>query len=173
MSNIFLASDHHLGHLGVTQFLNQYGNKLRPWDNTEEMDEALISNHNNIVSPSDRVWFLGDVIINRKYMQKISRFNGRKKLIMGNHCIFKASEYLTVFEDIKSYHVLDNIIMSHIPVHPDSKGRFKGNIHGHLHSNNVMLDKNRKDPFYFNVSVEQINFTPIPFETIRKYYSDL
>ena len=91
MSNIFLASDHHLGHIGVTQFLNQYGNKLRPWDTIEEMDEAIIENHNKVVSHKDRVYFLGDVIINRKHMHKISRFNGRKKLIMGNHCIFRAS----------------------------------------------------------------------------------
>lgn len=173
MSNIFLASDHHLGHIGVTQFLNQYGNKLRPWDTIEEMDEALIENHNKVVSPKDRVYFLGDVIINRKHMHKIARFNGRKKLIMGNHCIFKASEYLQYFEDLKAYHVLDNIICSHIPIHAESKGRFLGNVHGHLHSNNVMLDKHRKDPWYFNVSVEQINYTPIPLETIRKHFSDL
>ena len=81
MSNIFLASDHHLGHIGVTQFLNQYGNKLRPWDTIEEMDEALIENHNKVVSPKDRVYFLGDVIINRKHMHKIAGLMGVRNLL--------------------------------------------------------------------------------------------
>ena len=173
MPNIFLASDHHLGHVGVTQFLNQYGNKLRPWDNIDDMDEAIIANHNSVVKPTDKVYFLGDVIINRKYFHKIGRLNGEKVLIKGNHDIFRAVEYLDYFKDIRAYHVLDNIIMSHIPVHPDSKGRFKGNVHGHLHSNNVMLSPNRKDPYYFNVSLEQISYTPIAFEDIRKHYSEL
>ena len=173
MPNIFLISDMHLGHIGVTQFLNQYGNKLRPWDNIDEMDEALISNWNKVVGPKDKVYNLGDVIINRKHFHKLSRLNGEKVLVKGNHDIFRLEEYTPHFKDIRAYHVLDNIIMSHIPVHPDSKGRFKGNVHGHLHSNNVMIDKNRKDPYYFNVSVEQISYTPIAFENIRKYYSDL
>lgn len=165
MHKIFLASDHHLGHEGVTKFLRADGvTKLRPWTSTEEMDEALIENHNKVVRPQDRVYFLGDVIINRRFMQKISRFNGRKKLIMGNHCIFRAEEYLQYFDDVKAYHVLDNLLLSHIPVHPQSKGRFRGNIHGHLHEKTV------DDPWYFNVSVEQINYTPISFEEVLQHY---
>jgi calcineurin-like phosphoesterase family protein len=70
------------------------------------------------------------------------------------------------------------MILSHIPVHPDSKGRFAANIHGHLHSNRVrkprgvdaktgtILYSNDIDPWYFNVSVEQIRFKPILFETV-------
>lgn len=175
MSNIFLASDHHLGHEGVTKFMSKNGvEKLRPWTSTEEMDEALIENHNKVVKPNDRVYFLGDVIINRRFMHKIARFNGRKKLIMGNHCIFKASEYLQYFDDLKSYHVMEMLIFSHIPVHPESQGRFRGNVHGHLHDKRVLIKNQYNqeviDPFYFNVSVESINYTPIAFEDIRKYF---
>jgi calcineurin-like phosphoesterase family protein len=164
MPNIFLISDTHFGHVGVTQFLRIDGSKLRPWDNTEEMDEALVSNWNSVVSPKDKVYHLGDVVINRKALSTLSRLNGELILVKGNHDIFRIDEYLTYFKDIRAYHILDNLIMSHIPIHPDSKGRFKGNIHGHLH------DKVVGDPWYYNVSVEQINYTPIPFETVRTYY---
>ncbi len=172
-TNVFLISDLHLGHVGVTQFLNQYGNKLRPWDNIEDMDEALISNWNSVVTNKSKVYVLGDVVINRKHFHKLSRLNGEKVLIKGNHDIFRLEEYTPYFKDVRAYHVLANIICSHIPIHPDSKGRFRGNVHGHLHSNNVMLDKNRKDPWYFNVSVEQINYTPIPLEAVIEYYDSL
>lgn len=173
MPNIFLISDTHFGHKGVTEFLNQYGNKLRPWDNIEEMDEALVSNWNKVVGIKDKVYHMGDVVINRKHFPTLARLNGEKVLVKGNHDIFRLNEYTPYFKDIRAYHVLDKIICSHIPIHAESKGRFRGNVHGHLHSNNVMLDTHRKDPWYFNVSVEQINYTPIPLETIRKHFSDL
>jgi calcineurin-like phosphoesterase family protein len=161
MSNIFLISDTHFGHVGVTQFLRDDGTKLRPWDNIEEMDEALVSNWNSVVTPKDKVYHLGDVVINRKHLKTLSRLNGEKVLVKGNHDIFRIDEYLEHFKDVRGYHILDNLIMSHIPIHPDSRGRFRGNIHGHLHANIV------GDPWYYNVSVEQINYTPIPFETVR------
>ena len=65
---------------------------------------------------------------------------------------------------------MDNIIFTHIPVHPDSKARFKANVHGHLHSNKVRFDngKGEIDNFYINVSVEQINFTPIHYDELKK-----
>lgn len=173
MPNIFITSDTHFGHIGVTQFMSKDGvNKLRPWDNIEEMDAALVNNWNSVVKPNDKVYHLGDVVINRKHLHTLYRLNGEKVLIKGNHDIFKLDEYTPHFKDIRAYHVLDNIICSHIPVHPDSKGRFKGNIHGHLHDRQVMLPNapTKPDPWYFNVSVERINFTPIALEEVRKHF---
>lgn len=167
MPNIFLISDTHFGHKGVTQFLNQDGSKLRPWDNTEEMDEALVKNWNSVVKPKDKVYHLGDVVINRRAFPTLARLNGEKILVSGNHDIFRLQEYLTYFKDRRGYHVLDRMIMSHIPIHADSIGRFKVNIHGHLHSNTVKLPDGLDDLRYFNVSVERINYTPIAFEEVK------
>ena len=171
--NIFITSDTHFGHIGVTQFMSKDGvNKLRPWDNTNDMDEALISNWNSVVKPKDKVYHLGDVVINRKALHTLFRLNGEKVLVKGNHDIFRINEYLEHFKDIRAYHVLDNIIFSHIPVHPDSKGRFKGNVHGHLHDRSVKLPNRPTvdDPWYFCACVERTNFTPIALEDIRKHF---
>lgn len=172
MPNIFIVSDTHFGHLGVCKFLTNEGTKLRPWNNPQEMDEALVDNWNSVVGPKDKVYHLGDVVINRRCLSTLYRLNGEKVLVKGNHDIFKLEDYLPHFKDIRGYHVLDNMLMSHIPVHPDSKGRFKANLHGHLHSNLVIDPKTRRpDPWYVNCSVEQINFTPIAFESIRQKFS--
>lgn len=176
MKTTWLYSDPHFGHKGVTEFLNSDGTKLRPWDNVEEMDEDLIENYNNLVGPTDRVYFLGDVVINRRCLVTLDRLNGDKVLIRGNHDIFKLSDYLKHFRDVRAYHVMDRHIMAHIPIHPDSKRRFKAQIHGHLHSNLVMKrDPNTytyeamiPDPWYINVCVERTNWKPIPFEEVRK-----
>lgn len=166
MANVFLVSDTHFGHAGVCHFLRDDGTKLRPWDNPDEMDEAMIERWNSVVRMNDKVYHLGDVVINRKALKTLERLNGDKVLIKGNHDIFKLEDYTRYFRDIRSYHVLNGMIMSHIPVHEESIARFGVNIHGHLHSNRVKKD-GVIDPKYFNVSVEQIDFTPISLEDVK------
>jgi len=174
MTNIFLIADTHFGHRGIVEFLRADGvTKERPWYNVEEMDEELISNWNRVVRPKDKVYHLGDVVINRRALPTVGRLNGEKILIKGNHDLFKPEEYLKYFKDVRGSHKLDNYILTHIPIHPDSLARWtNGNIHGHLHFNNVRLPDGSIDKRYFCISVEQINYTPIAFEelkTILKY----
>jgi calcineurin-like phosphoesterase family protein len=90
--------------------------------------------------------------------------NGTKILIKGNHDNLKLSQYAQMFKDVRATHTLDKFVLSHIPIHPDSLARWKANIHGHTHANNL------DDPRYINVSVEQINYTPIDFEEIKASY---
>ena len=181
MPSVFLVSDTHFGHAGVCRFTHQdTGIKIRPWTDPNEMDEAMVKLWNDTVRPNDKVYHLGDVVINRKALQIMDRLNGDKVLIRGNHDIFKLEDYTKYFRDIRGYHIMNNMILSHIPVHPDSKGRFSANIHGHLHSNRVMKPRGvdvktgevlygkEIDPWYFNISVEQIGFKPILFEDVLK-----
>ena len=53
MANIFLIADTHFGHKGVCEFLNNDGNKLRPFNDVNEMDEVLVKNWNLVVKPSE------------------------------------------------------------------------------------------------------------------------
>lgn len=169
MTQTFLLADPHYGHAGVCRFTRADGvTKLRPWSDPEEMNEELIRRHNSVVKPHDRVYMLGDIVINRRYLPILGRLNGRKVLIKGNHDIFKLKDYAEYFDDIRGSHKLDNFILSHIPIHPESLARWtEGNIHGHLHSNRVMLD-GAIDPRYICVSVEHIDFTPIEFSDLKK-----
>lgn len=170
--NIFLIADTHFGHKSVCKFLHPDGvNKLRPWDNPQEMDEELVKRWNEVVRPNDKVYHLGDVAIHHhRDLEVLARCNGDKVLIRGNHDIFKLSHYAKYFRDIRGCHVMNNIILTHIPVHPESGSRWKANIHGHLHARRVMTYnwhfKKIIDPFYFCVSVENINFRPIAYEEI-------
>ena len=181
MANVFLTSDTHFGHLGVCRFTRADGvTKLRPWDTPEEMDEALVERWNSVVGPKDKVYHLGDVVINRRALSTLHRLNGDKVLIRGNHDIFRDDEYRVHFRELRSYHVLNGMILSHIPIHTDSLARFGVNIHGHTHSNRVMLptgfDKktgtitygDEIDPRYHCVCVEQTDFTPISLEDVKK-----
>lgn len=172
MSKTWLVSDTHFGHAGVTKFTKADGSKLRPWDDPDEMDEAMVKLWNAKVKPEDRVWHLGDVVMNRKALPILNRLNGRKKLVMGNHDPFKTEDYLKYFEQVLGFHKLGDFALTHIPLHPSSVGRWaRGNIHGHLHQNNVMKGWGpfkRRDPRYICVCVEQTGFAPIDFDDIVK-----
>ena len=168
MPSVFLVSDTHFGHAGVCRFLRDDGSKLRPWNDPTEMDEAMVKAWNERVKPNDKVYHLGDVVINRKALEILHRLNGDKVLIRGNHDIFKLSDYTEHFRDIRGYHVMNGMILSHIPVHEESLGRFGVNIHGHLHSNRVKKGT-KIDVRYHCVCVEQTpDFAPILFEDVIK-----
>ena len=168
MTKIFLISDTHFGHANILTFRSRSGETLiRPgFNDIHHHDEVLIENWNRVVSPNDKVYHLGDIGFKNftTLKQIFDRLHGNKVLIKGNHDNFKLSQYQQIFKDVRSYHVLDKFVLSHIPIHPESIARWKANIHGHLHANSL------KDPKYFNVSVEQINYKPIDFEEIRSHY---
>jgi calcineurin-like phosphoesterase family protein len=168
MPAVFLVSDTHFGHTGVCRFTRNDGvTKLRPWTDPDEMDEEMVKRWNETVRPNDKVYHLGDVVINRKALKIMHRLNGDKVLIRGNHDIFRDDDYREHFRELRAYHVMNGMILSHIPLHTDSLGRFGTNIHGHLHANRVMLDKNI-DPRYHCVCVEQTDYRPILFEDVIK-----
>jgi calcineurin-like phosphoesterase family protein len=151
--------------------------KLRPWTDPDEMDEEMVRRWNDRVRPKDRVYHLGDVVINRKALATLARLNGDKVLIRGNHDIFQDEDFRPYFRSIRGCHVMDGMILTHIPIHPESLGRFGTNIHGHLHSNRVMIKTRwgNTDQFdetidvrYHCVCVEQTDFAPILFEDVIK-----
>lgn len=171
----FVLADPHFGHQRMTE--------CRPWATVEEHDEALIKNWNSVVHPKDRVYVLGDLSMNRRCIQTVGRCNGRKVLVKGNHDTAKLKDYTPYFDDVRACIVNKHgIIMSHIPIHPQSMGtRFKLNVHGHLHDYKitkqtvdydpcyVQLDPEvheEIDPTYRCVSMEQINYTPLNLEEI-------
>lgn len=170
---VFTVADPHFTHAGVCKFEKNDGTKLRPWACPLEMDEALVENWNTTIRPQDKVYVLGDITMSRKpsSLEILSRLNGDKVLIGGNHDILSARVYLQYFRDVRAVHVWDKCVLTHVPVHPDSLSRWRFNVHGHLHSNEVMLPGGENiDPRYLCVSMEQpwINFKPIEWTEAMK-----
>lgn len=172
MGTTFLISDTHFGHEKTcTVFKREDGSPLRPFASAEEMDEAMVERWNARVRPTDKVYHLGDVVINRRFLHILGRLNGDKVLIRGNHDIFRLEDYTPYFRDIRGYDVKNGMILSHIPVHSDSIERFGCNIHGHLHANRVMRVKHTGatpeiDPRYHCVCVEHTDYAPIALEEV-------
>ena len=165
---IWISSDLHLDHLKIIEYCN------RPFADQYEMTEKLITWHNELVKPEDHWYHLGDCTMARgslgstqaqRFIGLIKRMNGHKRLILGNHDHFPPKVYLEAgFEKIVGTgQWLDNMILSHYPVHPASLGRSKGCIHGHCHGQDdisPLVTETSIQP-YLNVCVERIDYRPI------------
>ncbi len=181
--NIFFAADYHFGHESpYNKFTKADGSFLRSeFKNAQEGDLAMVERHNSVVKPNDRVYVVGDVAFHKRNLHYLNMMNGRKVLIKGNHDLETLKVYSEYFDDIRGSHQFAGMLITHIPVHPQSLARWGVNVHGHLHANKVMMEVHHicaddppgyveqvPDPRYICVSVEQINYTPISLEDVRK-----
>lgn len=165
MSQVFITSDNHFGHDNMYKFLNYDGTKVRPQSSAAEGDAEMIEKWNALVQPQDKVYHLGDVAFSKPALAIMARLNGTKILLLGNHDKMPAREYLKYFKDVRSCKNLDRMLLTHYPVHPDSIGKARCNVHGHTHGQLVPV-VNPEDR-YINVCVEMTNYAPISLEELE------
>jgi calcineurin-like phosphoesterase family protein len=116
MTNRYI-SDLHFGHENIIRFDN------RPFANTKEMEEVIISNWNSEVNNEDTTYILGDFCWDKEdeWKRILKLLKGNKVLILGNHDLKSmSSELKRMFQDVKDYkEINDNgnhVIMSHYPM---------------------------------------------------------
>jgi len=156
---IYLISDTHFNHKNIIKYAN------RPFDTIEKMNEAMIKKWNKTVSNKDTIYHLGDFAFGNKeqIIEIVGRLNGRKILIKGNHCKKSSKWYIECGFDVAldCGVILDEYyLLTHRPIEDISDPYY--NISGHTH---LINSKNSR---VYNVSVEQINYTPILLDKVKK-----
>lgn len=163
----FVVGDTHFGQQNILTFTDYSGNLIRPFKSLEEMHEYIINGWNSVVGPNDLVIHVGDVAFSGQAYDKIMpQLHGVKYLVRGNHDTFSEGRYRRHFKRVLGAYVRDKYIFTHVPIHPDCVARFKGNVHGHLHSN--LISDNR----YFNACLEVNDFKPVSFTHIKEVLSN-
>lgn len=165
MSNIWFISDTHFYHDNIIRFCG------RPFANSTLMNERLIDNWNRTVKPQDKVYHLGDVAMgctDKELTALLRSLNGHKRLIVGNHDNLKSPAIQNNFEKIELWGGQADwgFTVSHIPVPLEHLRDGRYCVHGHIH------DNVSSNPFYINVCVEQIGYTPIHLEVIKQIIND-
>ena len=135
MGKIFYIADWHYSHANSLHFDN------RPFKNVEEMNEALITNWNSVVSPGDTVYVLGDMFWCKttEAIAVMDKLNGQKVLVQGNHDRVHDAQFRSKFVKIDEYMEIKdgdrNVVLCHYPI-PCFKNHFYGWIHlyGHVHT---------------------------------------
>lgn len=170
MSKVYFISDTHFGHRGIITFAAT--KPYRPFETIEEHDEELVKRWNDIVGKRDIVFHLGDFCFGKRNIEIAGRLKGSKRLVMGNHDMYGAEEYLKYFDRIFGCVEYKGMILSHVPLHTRQLERWYMNVHGHLHTNFVLKDDGTRDNRYFNASCENINLTPISLDEIHNYWAE-
>ena len=117
----------------------------RPFDSVEEMNEALIANWNRVVTaPEDLTWILGDFCSGdaERWCELLSRLNGRKALILGNHddpSVLNVEVVRAQLEDVAEYREITDqgrhVVLCHYPILAFRDHYFGWyHLYGHVHA---------------------------------------
>lgn len=192
----FVASDIHFGHLNIITYCPHRGGPETDWVKVAAMNEKIISNFNEVVGVNDETYFVGDIAMGiiEKAPALISRLNGKKYLIRGNHdktLTKKREGYENSFADmlfewVKDYHEMfytyegkkHMLCMSHFPMsHWNGMNKGSMMIHGHLHGNpsgltgrikDVGIDTNNLYPYL----MDEVVATLLKIEVIRDHHNE-
>jgi len=155
----YFISDFHIGDANILTY------EHRPFNSLHSMKETIITNIQKTVTPCDTLYILGD-LGNTSILDEIP---GKIIVVCGNH---------DNYEEIKNTHpdiyvskypiMIDNMWLSHAPIGYVPPECPYINIHGHLHRFQYgLIGRNWEEGNrYFNVSVENINYTPISKDEI-------
>lgn len=179
MSEVFFISDLHLGQRNILTFNRDDGSRLRPFKDLDEMHDAIINGWNSVVQNGDKVYVLGDVAFNKNSLRLLEEMKGSKRLVKGNHDLFKIRLYLEYFKEVYGVRQINGVWLTHVPMHTQSvySDRVLGNVHGHLHGkpvirNTTVLKPAMPDPKYINASVESLDYVPISMTEVEEKFKD-
>jgi len=148
---IYFTADLHLNHHNIIRYCN------RPFSNTQDMNNALMDNWNNIVAPKDLIFILGDFCFGG--LSRYSRlFNGHKVFIKGNHDDCNMLNSLLCKIDGL------NIFMIHRPFAQELPPLIDIILCGHIH-NKWQTSKRETKPL-INVGVDVWDYKPVSLNQV-------
>ena len=161
---IYFTADWHEGHENIIKYCK------RPFKNFTHMGRVLLKNYNEVVTDDDTVYFIGDLTLRTSVYknaieQLVSKMNGQKHLILGNHDRLKPFDYVELgFITVHTALELPeyNMVLVHDPA-TSAIDRSKVFICGHVHD----LFKTQKN--VINVGVDVWDFKPVSIETLLRY----
>lgn len=156
-------------HLGETRF----DIMQRPFNDVNVHCETIIKNHNAVVAKDDIVYVVGDVIYQKSdpevYLPMVSKMNGVKTLIRGNHdAPFSEEQFKPHFKggiigDGDGVPLLIDGVKCYATHYPSAGKSDAFNLVGHIHGAwKVQLN-------CLNVGIDVHHFYPVPFSNISFY----
>lgn len=169
---VYISSDLHFGH--DRKFIYE----PRGFASIEEHDKFIIERWNSLVSPTDEVWLLGDLMLGADHdygLNCLRRLNGNIHVIRGNHDTSKRwKEYEKIGLIPEGYSTVIKVngyrfYLCHYKTetsHLENMAPLKNhliNLHGHTHSS---LRFESDSPFQYNVALDAHNCFPVSIESI-------
>ena len=174
---IYFTADLHFYHDNVIKFAN------RPFENSQQMNKALIKNWNDKIKPTDEVYILGDFTMKGHALAQeiLYQLKGKKHLIKGNHDGFINSPHFEnyLFESISDYKEINymntQFILFHYPI-LEWDSFFRGSIHLHGHQHNhadYNLQNLQNGIRRYDVGVDANNMSPVGADEIIAFFNSI
>lgn len=184
----FFTSDHHFGHANIIGFVH------RPFKNVEEMDSDMTERWNEVVSPEDTVWHLGDFTLGSiaSFQKYIYQLNGTFFIVPGGHDWRWLKEYDPEWQGINVTDPLitldellpkkdghpQPIVLCHYPLLSWDRSHYgTPHLHGHVHntigstigkSGDLLLPPNMAPGTRIDVGVDGHDFYPYSLTEIQE-----
>ena len=157
----YIITDTHLGHEAF------HKNGLRPTD----YEEKIFRGWKSIVNIDDTVIHLGDIMgdDNFEMLESFLSLPGKKILVRGNH----DSDFVVERFQGSSNFCCDELVMTFAGIKilfthkPKYRHEYDINIHGHLHSLEIVSQKK----LFLPLALEYMGYSPIPID--EKFLSNL
>ncbi len=159
MATLF-TSDTHFGHAAAKALYR------RPFSSVGAMDAALVERWNEVVTPDDEVWHLGDFVVGRiDPGELLSQLNGQKHLIVGNNDPV-ATTSQPGWASVQHYAEItcdgSKLVLCHYPFRTwNGIGKGALNLHGHSHG------RLKPMPRQFDAGVDVWDFRPVTLGDLR------
>lgn len=168
MSTVYFIGDLHLGHRNVAKYRHGF-------DDAIHHDEFLKEQLRKCYGKRNVLWLLGDTIFHiahEEFMEELCGNFLHVHNVLGNHCTelpMRENIQRRLYAKYDNYHIHGIVSkygfwISHAPMHTDEL-RDKNSLHGHVHYETL------PDKRYLNVSAENIDYTPMTLEQVRKYFN--
>jgi calcineurin-like phosphoesterase family protein len=157
---------------------------LRPFENLKQYEQEIIKKWNSKVKNSDEIYILGDIAVNnaKKAIEIISKLNGNKHLIIGNHDMnfFEMYNSSKIFKSIEFIELINDkgrkVCLCHYPLMDWMEFNSGGyHVYGHIHNKTKSTDyayyqikEYFKDKLAFNASVDVIGYEPVTLDQMIK-----
>jgi len=163
VSHVYVTSDWHIGHTGITS-------KFRTEFPTDEVhDSAILRAMKLATTKRDVLFVLGDVTWTQSGLQKIreAEIPARMIMVRGNHDTLPTIDYLSVFDEVEGAYRYKGFWFTHIPIHPQELFR-GGNVHGHCHRGGPW--ETNQEAGYFNAILEFNDYAPVNMEVVKRTF---
>jgi len=167
MSEVYMIGDLHIGHKGIVKHRAIF-------DNIEDHNETIRSNVKSVGGKNDKLILLGDIVFTKEsipFVQDMVSHFGQIVYIAGNHDLERGINMQDLIDgfgcNIQAILRYKEFWLTHCPIHP-AELRGKINIHGHVHSATITTESGDIDKRYFNTSCENVDYTPVSLQEIRK-----
>lgn len=152
----FFTADEHYGHRNIIRYCN------RPFASVGEMNEALIKNHNAVVTARDIVIHAGDTFWGprKRFAERIlPHLNGSHIFLRGSHDDVP-KDVATMWEQAIGD---DYVVVCHYAMRTWPRSHYGSiQLFGHSHGKLVVPE----DALQMDVGVDCCNYTPVAYEQV-------